>query len=114
MHPQWLGRTLYDPLLPSAGASFIFTLLPITVTWGTMIMQAAKTFRRRLRKAMEENNISQRELAKRAKTGYSGINRILQGEQTPTLEVADRLADAVGKTLTELLPKKNKLQDSSK
>jgi transcriptional regulator with XRE-family HTH domain len=71
---------------------------------GAMIMQAAKTFRRRLREAMEEKDISQRELAKRAKTGYSGINRILQGDQTPTLEVADRLADAVGMSLVDLLP----------
>jgi transcriptional regulator with XRE-family HTH domain len=66
-------------------------------------MQAAKTFRLRLREAMEIKQISQRKLAEKAKTGYSGINRILQGEQTPTLEVADRLADAVGVRLVDLL-----------
>ena len=66
-------------------------------------MQAAETFRRRLRETMDRKKISQRRLAQKAETGYSGINRILQGEQTPTLEVADRLADAVGVSLVSLL-----------
>lgn len=69
-------------------------------------MQASNTFRERLRRAMKKKKISQRELAKRARTGYSGVNRILQGEQMPTLDVADRLADAVGLPLSTLLPSK--------
>lgn len=71
-------------------------------------MQAANTFRERLREAMNRAGISQRELAERADTGYPGINRILQGKQTPTIELADRLADAVGVPLSDLLGKKSR------
>lgn len=67
-------------------------------------MQAKDTFRRRLRKAMKKRDITQRQLAEKANTGYSGVNRILNGTQTPTLDLADRLADAVGVQLAELLP----------
>jgi len=66
-------------------------------------MQATREFRKRLRSAMESKNISQRELAEKVGTGHSGINRILQGKQVPTLDLADRLADAVGVALSELL-----------
>lgn len=71
-------------------------------------MQAAITFRARLREAMVAAGISQRELAERVGTGYSGVNRILQGKQTPTLDVADRLADAVGIPLPKLLEKNSR------
>lgn len=66
-------------------------------------MQATDIFRIRLREAMEKAGLTQRDLADKAKTGYPGINRILQGKQVPTLELADRLAFAVGKPLQKLL-----------
>jgi len=70
-----------------------------------MILQATAKFRERLRNEMHLQGVSQRELAKRADTSYPGINRILQGKQDPTLELADRLADALGIELAKLLEK---------
>lgn len=75
---------------------------------GAMPVQATTNFRQRLREAMEKNGVTQRELAKRADTSYPGINRILQGKQAPTLELADRLADCLGIPLTELLGKNSR------
>lgn len=72
-------------------------------------MHASKTFRQKLRDAMERKGLTQRELAKNAATSHPGINRILQGKQTPTLELADRLADAVGVPLRDLLPLPEKI-----
>ncbi len=68
-------------------------------------MQAADTFRDNLRRVMRLRGISQRDLAIRAKTSYPGINRILQGKQTPTIELADRLADSLEIPLSSLLKK---------
>jgi len=66
-------------------------------------MQAPATFRKKLRAEMKKRGISQRAIAETAGTGYPNVNRVLCGKQTPTLDLADRLADAVGKTLAELL-----------
>jgi transcriptional regulator with XRE-family HTH domain len=73
-----------------------------------MNVQAANTFRHQLREAMQRAGISQRQLAEKAETSYSGINRILQGHQAPTLELADRLADALGIPLISLLEKNSR------
>lgn len=69
-------------------------------------MQATNTFRDNLRTVMESRDISQRELAQKAGTGYPNLNRVLQGKQNVTLELADRIADALDISLTELLSKK--------
>ena len=78
----------------------------------SMILQATSKFRQRLRNEMQLQGVSQRELAKRAGTSYAGVNRILQGKQDPTLELADRLSDALGIELAKFLektsPKKKK------
>lgn len=66
-------------------------------------MQASETFRLRLREAMAAARLTQRELAERVGTGYPGINRILQGKQNPSIDLADRIADAVGVALADLL-----------
>lgn len=66
-------------------------------------MQASKTFRERLREAMDRAGLTQRDLAKKVGAGYPGINRVLQGKQNPTIEMADKLADAVGIPLSKLL-----------
>jgi transcriptional regulator with XRE-family HTH domain len=73
-----------------------------------MILQAPDTFRENLRDTMISRGISQRELAKKAGTGYPNLNRVLQGKQNVTLDLADRLADALDVTLTELLGKKSR------
>lgn len=71
-------------------------------------MQATRTFREKLRAAMRQRGVTQRELAERAETSYPGINRILQGKQAPTLELADRLADSLGIPLAELIGTKSR------
>jgi ribosome-binding protein aMBF1 (putative translation factor) len=73
-----------------------------------MIVQATNTFRENLRAAMQTRGISQRELAEKAGTGYPNLNRVLSGKQNVTLELADRLADALNLTLSELLGKKSR------
>jgi len=73
-----------------------------------MVVQAADTFRDNLRHIMEVRGVSQRELALRANTSHPGINRILQGKQTPTIDLADRLADALEIPLSALLQKKSR------
>jgi transcriptional regulator with XRE-family HTH domain len=73
-----------------------------------MILQATNTFRENLRQVMETRDISQRDLAKQAGTGYPNLNRVLQGKQNVTLELADRIADALDISLTELLAKKSR------
>lgn len=66
-------------------------------------MQADKRFRENLRAEMDRRGVSQRELAKKAKAGYPGLNRVLQGKQAPTIDFADRLADALGISLSDLI-----------
>lgn len=73
-----------------------------------MNVQATDTFRIHLREAMNRAGISQRDLAEKVETGYPGINRILQGKQVPTLDLADRIADAIGIPLHELLGKNSR------
>ncbi len=73
-----------------------------------MVVQATDTFRENLRQMMESRDISQRDLAEMAKTGYPNLNRVLQGKQNVTLELADRISDALGISLTELLVKKSR------
>lgn len=68
-----------------------------------MAVQAFSTFSRNLRRVMEKRGLSQREIAERAGTKHPNVNRILSGKQVPTLELADRLADAAGVPLSELL-----------
>lgn len=66
-------------------------------------MKASKTFRRHLRHQMKERGISQRELAIKAKLSYPYINRILQAKADPSLKICDRIADALGVRLSEMI-----------
>ncbi|MGH4029672.1 helix-turn-helix domain-containing protein [Actinomycetota bacterium Odt1-20B] len=45
-------------------------------------------------------SLSQAELAARSGTGQAAISRIESGRDTPTLQVLDRIATALGCTLT--------------
>jgi transcriptional regulator with XRE-family HTH domain len=65
-------------------------------------MNTTDNFRLRLRAAMLEKKLSQREVARKAATSYAGLNRILRGKQVPTLELAYRLAAAIGVSLSSL------------
>ena len=74
-----------------------------------MSVQADTNFRQNLRQAMQRRGLSQREVAKKAGTGHTFLNRVLTGKGVPSIELADRLADAVGVPLKKLLdvPKEN-------
>jgi ribosome-binding protein aMBF1 (putative translation factor) len=95
---------LFDP----ASAAPLLTFVIGNGNIWSMIVQATNTFRENLRQAMATRGISQRELAEKAGTGYPNLNRVLSGKQNVTLELADRLADALNLTLTELLGKKSR------
>lgn len=47
--------------------------------------------------------ISQRALASKLSTSQPHINKILKGDTQPSLELADRIADAVGVELSDLV-----------
>lgn len=66
-------------------------------------MFSAENFRANLRTAMTNRGVSQRELASRVEGGYTHLNRILTGKAEATLSSADRLADAIGVPLSDLL-----------
>ena len=51
------------------------------------------------------NNISQAELAKRADVSESTLSNIVNRKCSPSIETVDRIAGAMGCTLTKLLEK---------
>jgi transcriptional regulator with XRE-family HTH domain len=52
-------------------------------------------FQRNLRAAMEHRRVRQLRLAQASSVAQTSIGRILRGEQTPTLDVVERLAAAL-------------------
>jgi DNA-binding XRE family transcriptional regulator len=72
---------------------------------------ATKNFRINLRKVMEREGISQRELADRADLTFTHINRIIVGKsKNPSLDVCERLAKKVGLTLADLIVDPNQFE----
>jgi transcriptional regulator with XRE-family HTH domain len=63
-------------------------------------------FRHALSDILAAGRLSKRQLAIRANISRSHLDKILDGQTVPTLEIADRLADASGETLENLLAKK--------
>lgn len=61
-----------------------------------------ETFGQRLRCAREQAGLTQGELAEKAGINRVSLNRIENDKAIPALDVAFRLADAVGVTLTDL------------
>lgn len=68
-----------------------------------MKVQAEKNFRTNLRNVMAKLQLSQRDLAEKAGSGQTFINRVLNGKSSPSIEFADRIADAVGVSLESLI-----------
>jgi transcriptional regulator with XRE-family HTH domain len=64
---------------------------------------ALDNFRRNLRDQLALAGMSQRDLSARSGIHWVTINRILSGVQEPTVPVAERLADAVGKPFESLV-----------
>jgi transcriptional regulator with XRE-family HTH domain len=64
---------------------------------------ASVNFRQNLRRVMIARRISQRALAKKSKTSYPYVNRVLQGRTEPTVRNGEKLAEAIGVSLPDLL-----------
>lgn len=77
-------------------------------------MAAIDNFRTNLRHAMKILEISQRDLAKHAQTGYPYLNRILKGKADPSLPMCDRLAEATGYTLECLIQSPSEFQQATR
>lgn len=66
-------------------------------------VNSLKHFRRNLSTLMGDRGISFRGLAERAGISYPFLNRITQGKANPSIDAADKIADALGVPLAELL-----------
>ena len=66
-------------------------------------MAAEKNFRRNLQTAIEKRKLKISHVAKNAKTSRPYIYRIIDGETDPGLAQCERLANAVGFDLRDLL-----------
>lgn len=64
-------------------------------------------FRQQLRARMEKLDISPTELARLSGITRAYIYRVLDGSQVPSLELADKLAEAVGLAITTVPVKKS-------
>jgi UDP-N-acetylglucosamine 1-carboxyvinyltransferase len=60
------------------------------------------TFRKNLRAAMRRRGMTQQQLADAVGTSQPAISRILSGRESLTLDRAERIAVAVGISLSEL------------
>lgn len=52
-----------------------------------------------VRQQLIERNMTVRELAEKANMGYPYVYRLLKGEHSPTMDRAQKLADALGISL---------------
>lgn len=69
-------------------------------------MPANENFRHQMRALMGQKGISQRDLPKLmtgVKCTYPHINRILKGYHSPTMDLADSIARALGVTLESMI-----------
>ena len=66
-------------------------------------MAAIENFRKNLRREAEAQGMTHRELARRAKIHFTTLSRILNGNNSPTIPAAERLAKAVGIPLEKIL-----------
>jgi plasmid maintenance system antidote protein VapI len=66
-------------------------------------MQAADAFRENVKSQIVERHMSISALARAAGIQQASMSKILSGNEAVTLQRADRIATALGKSLTELL-----------
>ncbi len=66
-------------------------------------ISAMECFIENITHIIEARGISQSELARRSGISIPNMNRILRGKEGVTLERAERIADALGKKLQDLL-----------
>lgn len=70
---------------------------------------AAEVFRERVLELLKEQGVSISELARRVGTSQSGMSRILNGHEGVGLDRAERIADALGTSLAEILQEPQKV-----
>ena len=70
-----------------------------------MTTHIAEVFRQRVREAMDEQGVSNAELARRTNSHAPNISRILAGLEQVSLERADRIAEALSIPLSSLVEK---------
>lgn len=56
-----------------------------------------------IEKFMNDKGLSKKDLSKKSGVALSFINYIIEGEKSPTLRTVEKLADALGVTVAELL-----------
>ncbi len=66
-------------------------------------MGIKETFAEKLKKELADAGITQKVLAKRAHISEAYISQILSGKRTPTIAVAKRIAEALGKPVSYFL-----------
>lgn len=66
-------------------------------------------FSTNLKKAMQQRGFTQRSFAAALGTGHTQVNRVLQGEQSPTIEWASRAAKVLGVDVQELFERESEL-----
>lgn len=71
---------------------------------------AAQAFRENLRNILDERDMTMTELAEAIGTSRAGISRILSGTDGVTLSRAERIAQALKVTLTDLLASPKKIK----
>lgn len=70
---------------------------------GRASFNASATFGRNFREARRRAGLSQKDIERLTGTSQHYVSTIERGLENPTLDVLTRLAEAVGKTLAELL-----------
>jgi transcriptional regulator with XRE-family HTH domain len=78
-----------------------------------MQVNSLNNFRTNVSRIMSERGLSYRDAAELAGMGYPFLHRIMTGKANPSIEVADKLADALGVKLTDLLEDPQKLAVSA-
>ena len=70
-------------------------------------MDTRKIIARNINKLLQENNLTQKELARKVKCAESTISYLRKGERTPSMEMVDRVATALGVSRAELITDQN-------
>jgi transcriptional regulator with XRE-family HTH domain len=66
-----------------------------------------------VRRRREKTNLSQMQLAERAGVHYNYISQIERGQKNPSLDIAARIAGALGATLSQLVREAEREQTDS-
>lgn len=76
-------------------------------------MNAFETFRANLRSIMDERDLTIQDLAELIGTSRPGLSRILSGAECVTLTRAERIANTLKVSLTDLLTAEKKSRQSA-